>query len=366
VRETEGSRENMALLARGEVDLAILQSDTESDPSVRLITPLFDEALHVLLAGPVAGQVSRIGDLAGRRVSLGPAASGTRQVAERILDHFEVQPSEDLALDPAEAAARLETGEIDALFALTAMPSPAVAAVASRGRVRFLSLGDAQERGSEADGLALVFPRLHATTIPRGTYGTVPREPVRTVGVRAQLVGRHDLAESLVLEMTATLFSRRGRLNDTSHDLSFGDLLSESYTPGSGGLAYHPGAVAYYERFRPPFIVEYAEPLSLGLTLLVGFWSAALAIRGWVRRTRKNRIDAYYIEVVRGAPDLGRAARGELLERRDRLVKVRERAFTDLVAERLEANESFVIFQNQVDGELASIQRRLAGMRGPS
>ena len=366
VRATEGSRENMALLARGEVDLAILQSDTKGEDSARLITALFDEALHVLIAAELADQVSQIGDLAGRRVALGAAASGTRQVAELILDHFGVQPSEDLALDPAEAVARLETGEIDAVFALTALPSPAVATVASRKRVRFLSLGNAQERGSEADALALVYPRLHATTIPRGTYGAVPREPVRTVGVKAQLVGHGTLDEELVLEITAALFALRGRLNDTPHELSFGDLLSESYTPGKAGLAYHPGAVAYYERFQPSFIVEYAEPMSLGLTLLVGFWSAALAIRGWVRRARKNRIDAYYVEVVRDAPDLSRASREELLERRDRLVKIRERAFTDLVAERLEADESFVIFQNQVDGELASIQRRLAGMREPS
>jgi len=360
LRATEGSGENMALLATGDVDLAIVQSDTPGAPRARLITPLFDEALHVLVSAGVADQVSRIDDLAGRRVSLGAAGSGTRQVAARILDHFQVEPALDLDLDPAPAVARLETGELDVVFALTALPSPAVATVASRGQVRFLSLGDAQERGNEADALALVFPRLHATGIPRGTYGRIPREPIRTVGVRAQLVASRDLDPDLVRDMTAVIFARRARLNDTSHELSFGDLLRESYAPGSPGLAYHPGAVAYYERFQPAFVVEYAEPLSLGFTLLVGAWSASLALRGLFRRRRKNRIDAYYVEVIRDAPDLSRATPDQLLARRDRLVRVRERAFTDLVAERLEADESFSIFQNQVDGELASIQRRLA------
>jgi hypothetical protein len=182
----------------------------------------------------------------------------------------------------------------------------------------------------------------------------------------AQLVGRRDLEEGLVYDLTSTIFTRRNRLNDTSHDLTFGDRLTESYRPGAGGLPHHPGAVAYYERYQPSFVVEYAEPMSLALTLLVGAWSTVLALRGWFARSRKNRIDAYYVEVVRDAPDLSEATREELLARRDRLVKVRERAFNDLVDERLEANESFVIFQNQVDGELASIQRRLAGMREPS
>jgi TRAP transporter TAXI family solute receptor len=359
VRATEGSRENMALLAGGQVDLAILQSDTEGDAAARLISPLFEEALHVLVSARVAEEVSAIGDLAGRRLSIGATGSGTRQVGERILDHFEIRPARDLEVEPTEAASLLESGELDAAFVLTALPSPALARVARRGTMRFLSLGDAQEQGNEADALALVFPRLHATTIPRGTYGSLPRESVRTVGVKAQLVAHRDLDDELVQAIAAALFGQRGSLNDTPHDLSFGDLLKESYTPGTSDPPYHPGALAYYERFQPPFLVEYAEPMSLAFTLLLAFWSGVLAIRGWVRRARKNRIDAYYLEVVRDAPDLSQAHREELLARRDRLVKVRERAFVDLVAERLEADESFSIFQNHVDGELASIQRRL-------
>jgi hypothetical protein len=287
-------------------------------------------------------------------------------VAEQILHHFGVVPEDDEALPPAEAIARLEAGELDAVFVLTAVPSPEVMAAATHERVRFLSLGDAQEVGGEADALALVYPRLHATIVPRGTYGRVPHDPVRTVGVKAQLVGRAGLDDELVFDITGALFAGRSRLNDTDHGLSFGDRLRESYDPGVSSLPYHPGAAAYYERFQPSFVVEYAEPMSLALTLLVGAWSTVLALRGWFARSRKNRIDAYYVEVVRDAPDLSEASREELLARRDRLVKVRERAFTDLVNERLEANESFSIFQNQVDGELASIQRRLAGMRESS
>jgi hypothetical protein len=71
-------------------------------------------------------------------------------------------------------------------------------------------------------------------------------------------------------------------------------------------------------------------------------------------------VDLYYIEVVKGAPNLSAAGPEELMERREQLIRVRERAFIDLVAERLEADESFVILQNHIDSELASIQRRLA------
>ena len=89
VRVTEGSGENVDLLAAGAVDLAIIQSDTRVDDSVRLITDLYEEAMHVLVSTEVADRVSQLSDLQGRRVSLGSAHSGTRQVAQRILAHFE-------------------------------------------------------------------------------------------------------------------------------------------------------------------------------------------------------------------------------------------------------------------------------------
>jgi TRAP transporter TAXI family solute receptor len=365
VRATEGSGENMGLLASGVADLAIVQSDSRPVESIRLIGTLFDEAMHILVAPEAAGSVSRIGDLDGRRVSLGGATSGTRQVAERVLAHFEVTPAEDLALEPAEALDGLREGRLDAVFLLTAVPSRVVAELARDDGARFLSLGEAQEVGGEADALALVFPQLHATTVPRGTYARLPAAPVRTVGVRAQLVGTGDLANDFVYRLIATLLAKRSRLDDPANEFLFADRFRESYAPETTRLPYHPGATAYYERARPSFIVEYAEPLSLGFTMVVGFWSASLALRQWIRRRRKNRVDRYYIEVVKGAPNLAVASADELVARRERLVEVRERAFTDLVAERLEADESFVILQNHIDSELASIQRRLARTAQP-
>lgn len=366
IRETQGSVENMELLRRGAVDFAIVQSDTDATANARLVATLFEEALHVLIAHRAESEIASIADLDARRVSLGGSASGTRQVAQVFLDHFELTPANDLAVDPNEALALLENGELDVVFLLTAIPSQAVARVASDGRVRFLSLGSAQEMGNEADAMALVFPQLHATSIPRGTYGRLPIEPVTTIGVTAELICRDGLPSGLVKRILDTVFASRSQLDDTDHSLAFGKRLRELYDPSGKAISYHPGAVAFYERHQPSFVVAYAEPISLGLTLLVGLWSASLALRQWLQRSRKNRIDAYYLEVVRDAPDLATAGPDQLRERRNRLLRIRERAFNDLVAERLEANESFSIFQSQIDGELASIERRLGRSPRPA
>ena len=76
----------------------------------------------------------------------------------------------------------------------------------------------------------------------------------------------------------------------------------------------------------------------------------------------KNRIDAYLIEVERQTADLTTLSREQLLERRDALSQLRHRAFSDLVAKQLQANEAFSIFQNHLRDEFAAIEARIMEM----
>ena len=143
-------------------DLAFVQSDTTPTGNVRLLAPLYQEVMHILVAREVSATVTTIADLEGLRVSLGMVGSGTRSVAERVVGQFDVRVGEDIALPPNEVARGLEDGSIDAAFMLSAIPSPVIDDLCERDAVRFLSLGDSQERGNETDALALVFPSLRA------------------------------------------------------------------------------------------------------------------------------------------------------------------------------------------------------------
>jgi hypothetical protein len=363
VQPSEGSIANARLIAGfdGGADLAFIQSDTPFNDQVRLIAALYDEVLHILIAKEVAGEIHSVLDLRGRRVALGAEGSGTRPLAERILEHFQVDVGEDLDVSPQEAAAGLGDGSIDAAFVLSAIPSPLVSDLAQQDAVRFLSLGDAQELGNESAALALVHPSLHGTTIPKSTYVRLPQRPVSTIAVSALLVASRGLNADLVRDCTAALFRNRSKSVELEEEgLVVAGRIREDYRPKANIFPYHDGAVAYYERADPPFYVEYAETMSLALTLLVGAYSGYLALREWMRRRMKNRIDAFYLQVESLTGDLGALALEELTGCRDDLEKVRSQAFSDLVAERLRADESFTIFQDYVGGQLASIDARIA------
>lgn len=362
VEVTDGSVANMRRIgeADGGADLAFVQSDTEPVSAARLVAPLYDEVLHILVAEGIADEVRAIHDLAGRRVAVGPAGSGTRQLSARVLGHFAVAVGEELEVSASAAAEGLKDGSVDAAFILTSIPSRLMDELATTDAVRFLSLGDPQEAGNESDALALVFPSIKATTIPRSTYVGLPRRPVRTIAVSALLVAREGLAPDLVREITEAVFEHRGGAGGLEgEELVVAQRIREDFRPGAHVIPFHEGAASYYLREEPPFFVAYAEAISLGLTLLVGAYSAFLGLREWMKRRMKNRVDAYLLEVAGLASDLGELTAEQLTEHRKALERIRHRAFADLVAERLPADESFSILQNHFRDEFAAVNARL-------
>ncbi|MEH6591803.1 MAG: TAXI family TRAP transporter solute-binding subunit [Halioglobus sp.] len=360
VLPTDGSEDNIRLIgmADGEVDLAFAQADASVNNRSRLVSTLYDEVLHILINQSAAGSMSTVYDLQGKRVSLGPAGSGTRELSTRVLRHFGIQLAEDLVLAPKEAAEQLSAGMIDAVFMLSAIPSKLIAELASEDQIRFLSLGKAPTVGDEADALALVFPGVHSATIPRSTYMRIPRQAVHTISVSAILVARADLDEELVRQITAVIFaSRAGSTGLTGSGLLVARKIRENYDPSRAAVPYHPGATAYYRREDPPFFVQYAEALSLGVTVLLAMYSMFIAVREWSRRRMKNRVDAYLVQVETLVADRHSLEPGDLQHQLDQLEQLRREAFADLIAERLLADEAFTILQNHLRDELAAIRQ---------
>jgi len=362
VQATDGSVENMHLIGSENTaaDLAFVQGDAAPSTDARLLATLYDEVLHILVSRAAAENIRTIHDLRGKRVALGAAGSGTRQLSRRVLKHFGVEVREDLVMSPEETAQALSDNSVDAAFILSAIPSKLILELAERDAVRFLSLGDAEEVGDEAHALELVFPGIQRETIPRSTYIRLPVKAVHTVSVTAMLVARKNLDEDLARSITAIVFrSRAGASGLEGTELMVARKIREDYDPASVTIPYHPGASAYYNREAPPFFVQYAEALSLGLTLMLAIYSVFIALREWLRRRMKNRVDAYLLEVERLASNIDKLNHDESVQQLKALEELRRAAFDDLIAERLLADEAFIILQNHLRDEMAMVEIRI-------
>lgn len=373
VAPTHGSPDNMARLEAGKVELALVQNDTPAQPGnpsrIRTLAVLYDEVLHVLVrAYPNQPAPTSLPELAGylkRPLAIGAAKSGTADLVAQLLAHFEIADPQrgpyvnTVTQSTADAIQAFRDGEVDGVCVLSGLPSAAASTLIDAGAI-LVPVGSVGE-GSTVDGVRVEHPYVSRAIIPERVYATRPTRPIGTLAVKAVLVAREDLPDDVVRAITRTIFYSKVELAK-SHIV--GAQLAETFDATGLRFPLHLGAEAYYRRDDPPFMVRYAEALSLCVTLLLGCVSAMLGLKEWFKRAKKNRIDVFYLEVDELA-DLISPERSltELEELKAKLLRVRRAAFDELVDEKLLADESFTIFQDFLRTEMGEVDKRLSSRR---
>lgn len=336
VIETDGSLQNMDLLKTNAAQLALVQSDTPVQPPVRAVALLFPEMFHLLAR--TDADIDGVADLRGKRVALMPKGSGSYALFWPLVQHYglgaDTMTVLPMAADQAHAA--LAQGDVDALFRVITLGNPAVGELLQTGTIQLIPI-------DQADALQLSLPYLEAQVIPKGTYNggrPVPAADLPVVAVNALLVAHEGLPPKVVNVLTRTLHQNRNELValypraarirlDTSGDL---------------GLPLHPGAEAFYNQGEPEFLVEYAEPIGLLLSMGVLGISSLWQLRSWLLGKQKNRADTYNLEILALIDEINRVQSLEELEAlRETLFDILKRVVIDLDIDRI-TNESFESF----------------------
>ncbi|MEB4613572.1 TAXI family TRAP transporter solute-binding subunit, partial [Leucobacter sp. M11] len=240
---TTGSQDNLARLTAGSGDFGAalidsVQSHLAGSPgSVLAIGRVSQNYVHSVVRR--GSPVRHLAELRGTRIGVGAPGSGTRLSTLRILaaaglpeGDFEAVP---LGLNDGLAA--LDTGEVEALFWIGGVPTPAVTALHARTPLRVLPLGELvrplrEEHGAFYDEAA----------IPAETYPGVPR--TGTIGIGNLLVTRTDLPERLAHLAAETLLGDPGSLVPSGTESI--QFLGLDALVQTGGVPLHPGAVSAY------------------------------------------------------------------------------------------------------------------------
>jgi TRAP transporter TAXI family solute receptor len=255
--ETSGSRENCALLEAGEVAFALVQNDVAhmawkgSDlfaneyphRGLRAVCSLYPEAVHVLVLE--SSPIRNIADLRGRRINLGPEGSGSRLNGLGVLAAAGVVLGELAAVtaEPLEQAlARLRAGELDAVIATRALPTPTINDFATDTPVRLLAISS-EVRAALRQGQ----PFYVDMTVPPRTYPGLTA-PVITVGVTATLATHERTADDQVHTLLTELFANLPRV---SRDSQQAYLISRSSALSGLSTPLHPAAAKFFEQSKP-------------------------------------------------------------------------------------------------------------------
>jgi TRAP-type uncharacterized transport system substrate-binding protein len=321
-------------LTAGEADIALVSNNMPFRTGVSTVLPLYPTVLHIGHFGEREFE-SGIELFRGARIFAGPEGSASRMMFERFTSRS--------GLAPADFAYVEDTDERPEVFVVFAPISPD--RLAMYPDIRLVSSGSPEDigTGSSIDAATLMNPQLRPFVIPVGTYGEATPTPILTIAVDMMLVARSDLSASVVYDLVRELNRLRPALASQRPGLF--QRLSDDFNTGNSTFILHPGLVAYLDRNEPSIYERYSGVAEVAVTVIVALFSAIFAAVRIYHMRRKNRIDAFYTDVIAIRSSLGDSSSdAERAAAVEKIKALQNKAFEMLVDEKLSADDSFRIF----------------------
>lgn len=264
VRSTAGSGENLKLLTNPEsgVDIALVQGgigDSASQPGLHSLASLYFEPLWVFFHRDL--KIKRLPDLRGRKIAVGPEASGTNAIATRLLKANGITPDTAtfLAIGGEKAQNSLISKEVEAAFLVLSPQAAVIQNLLLHEKIRVLGFerGEAYQRANRF---------LSILKLPEGVMDFVRNIPERDIFLlapAATLVVRdsfHPALVDLFLDAAAEVHGGPGLFQDLN------EFPSQKYLD----FPLHKDAQRYFKS-GPPFLKRYLP-----------FWAAVFIERAKV------------------------------------------------------------------------------------
>lgn len=250
-RVTDGSKENIQGIHKGELQLGLVQSDVMTYAwqgrrsfqqegrmdSFRTVAGLYSEAVQLVTIDP---EIREVEDLKGKTVSVGSSGSGVFFSAFDVIDAAGITMNDivPVYLNFAESTEALRNREIDAAFIVAGTPTPAITELCRNDAATLVPIDQLTQRR-----LLDACPFYTTMVIPAGSY-TGQEKDVETVGVTATLVAAANLSEQDVYDLTDAIFENREKLAALHGK---GGELSLEAASQVATAPFHPGAIRYYQ-----------------------------------------------------------------------------------------------------------------------
>ena len=251
---TGGSISNLQALRSGELSFAIAQSDwqykaykgegvfAEAGPftELRSIFSLHSEMFTVAVSKKSG--IRSFADLKGKRVNIGDAGSGMRDVMTALMSgvHWtNASFAKASEMKPSDAAQALCKGTLDAMVITIGHPNGLVQDITGNCGAKLISV-----EGPEVDALIAHNPYYARSVIPGGMYQGNASD-VTTFGVKAALLTTASMDDETVYQLTKAVFENFDSFKTLHFVFS---TLDRERMVSSGLIApIHPGALRYFK-----------------------------------------------------------------------------------------------------------------------
>lgn len=254
VQSTRGSMANLKALDKGDVQLALVQSDVlhhalhgtgpfsgqGANNELRSLFRLYQESL-ALLAAPNSG-ITTLADIEGKRVYPGNKGAGEQITSQALMAAMGWQPGQFAAYQLKSDSEPLEglcDGSLDAAFVVAGHPSLAVGDLISRCKVRLIPI-----EGEQIDTLLKQHPYYQRSRIAANLYPE-QTSAINNIGMSAELVALASLPDPIVRTVRDTLLARVkqfSRLHPALSKVTPEQLQAQTELPLHAGMSDQPPA----------------------------------------------------------------------------------------------------------------------------
>lgn len=248
-----GTTENLDMLKKSEAEMGIAMCNLtgfsytgtnryegKPNPNLRYVFGLWPEASQFVFSK--SSGIKGWDDLKGKKIAVGPPASGTEFSTRTILQAIPNLTFDDITpeyLGYSESAQALQNGRIDATLLEAGIPTSAVTELyAGRTEVNMLPFN-----GEVFDKLAKAAPWYAKVIIPAETYPKQAKE-LNVVGVKCSLIVHPDVADEVVYKALEIIYADREDL--LKEHAVFYKVDFDKPMAGLYGAPLHPGAVKFY------------------------------------------------------------------------------------------------------------------------
>ena len=256
VAVTQGSIENIDGLGAGKFDLVFTQVDTAVNAvdgedhydrkplKIRALANLYSGRMQVVTT--VKAGIRRMADLKGKRVSTGTPGSGNENMAFRLLKVAAVDRTSDFSkhefLTPEEGTKRILSGELDAYFFNSGIPTATIVGLGNAPGIELRLVDHAElTEGIVARYGQVYFPEI----IPAGTYPGQKADN-KQVSVGNILAVSEGMPAALVTQVLETIWTSRAALGETHREGKNFALAGQKTS--AVGIPWHPAAETFWRK----------------------------------------------------------------------------------------------------------------------
>jgi hypothetical protein len=321
VLESDGSVENLKRLLApgGRVEIALVQSGVSEGASVASLVSLGSVFYIPLVVFYRGDTITRLSQLEGRRVAIGPEGSGTRQLALKLFAANGIVPGGKTALlplDAQQAASALVAGSIDAaLLSGDSATRSLLLQLHETPGISFMDFG-------EARAYARLFPFLDEVDLPQGVLDlrqAIPPQTIHLISPTVEILARptlHPAISDLIIAAAQEVHGSAGPLQSAGR---FPNPVQREYRISEDALRYYKSGKSFFYRYLPFWLATILERLLVlilpAMILIVPGIKLVPAVIGWRMRSKIYRFYGFLIAIER------RVISGSTEEDRQRLVQ---------------------------------------------